>query len=129
MEILQFIIDNWEVLSGITLGTGALGVGSAKGIKAYQKYKDKHQDERIDANKRSIDLNRRHIDKLIKDMSELQTALEKNFIEDRQYVELVKETNKLVSTVVSELKEFKEKYYEDRIKDKEDKIKELSKNK
>lgn len=121
-DLLRFIIENWEVLSGITLGTGALGVGSAKGIKAYEKYKDKSQDERIEVNKSEIEKNRRHIEKLIEDMIELKSALAKNTIEDKQYMKLVMETNNLVGTVISELKEFKEKYYEDRIKDKEKEI-------
>jgi len=55
MEILQFIVENWEVLSAIVAGTGALGWGSAKGVKAYQKLKDDEQDKLIKRNRKDID--------------------------------------------------------------------------
>lgn len=128
-NVLQFIIDNWESLSYVVFGGGAVGVGSYQGVKAYQKYKDKSQDEQIKSN-------RRDIDKLIKDMESLQKQLQENFKADQKMKNITESTNKMVSDVVSslsevmkELKQFKEVYWNDRIRDKERKIDELTSKK
>jgi len=102
MQLLQYIIENWETLSVILAGLGVTGISGYKGAKVIQKKLDQSQ-------WKSINQNARDIKQLNTDMAALKTAIEKNTEDDKKFKEsiqkIVSDTNNTVKEIQKELKD------------------------
>jgi len=102
VELLQYVIDNWETITIILAGLGVTGFSGYKGGKALQKKLDSSQWKGINENIKDI-LN------LQTDMAEVKTAITKNTEDDITRYEslqkIVSDTNNTVKEIQRELKD------------------------
>ena len=121
MELFgQFLIDNWEVISVIFGGSGALGVGGYKGFKAAQKQRDSGQDARIKKNTGDILVLKDDVKEVKSQNKSLKMQLDQNFREDLEFRkdvrELQKDTNKTVKEFSDKFNDFLRKDWVELIK-------------
>ena len=102
MEFKQFIIENWEYIAA-GLGLGGAGLGAQKGVKAYQKAKDKGQDSRIRKNADDILALQNDVKEVKSKQDFIIGALDKNTEDDMHRYDILQTTVKDTNESVKEL--------------------------
>ena len=125
MELLgQFLIDNWEVISVIFGGSGALGVGGYKGFKAAQKQRDSGQDARIKKNSGDINILKNDVVELKSQNKSIKMSLDQNYRDDISFRE---KWEAKTDGIQKTLSDFMERFFQMRDDDQTKKIDKLEK--
>lgn len=111
-QLINLIKTNWDQILYILGGLGLTGVGGRKGYVEWKK-RQKRKDENQDA---KINHLRHELDKLKREMEGIMSKLDSHIGNDAILLSAIEELKHKID-------DFRERYWQDRVKDKEETLK------